>query len=86
MNTANPVTWGSAIIGLSTATIGLLIAFGVNITVDQSAAIMTFIGAVIVVAGFVLHNRVIPKSTAQDKIDTAFAAPPETPANLKPKA
>lgn len=86
MNTSNPVTWGSAVIGLATATLGLLTQFGVHLSGDQQSAVMTFVGAVILFGGFALHNRVVPKSTAQQKIDTAFAAPPDTPAELKPKA
>jgi hypothetical protein len=86
MNSSNPVTWGSVITGMLVSGIGMLNEFGHPLTQGQTNAVMTFAGACIVAAGFVLHNRVTPKSVAQDKIDQAWAAPPSAPERLKPKA
>jgi len=86
MSGQNPVTWGSVIIGVFTSGLAMLIEFGVNITQGQQNAMMGFIGAIIIAAGFAAHNKVTPKSVAQGKIDEAFAAPVGTPTELKPTA
>ena len=85
MNSGNPITWGSAIIGMTTSGIGLVTAFGLSLSERQSGAILAFVGQLIVLSGFLLHNKVVSKGAAQEKIDTAFAAPVGTPTELKPQ-
>lgn len=86
MNSSNPVTWGSVVVGVVTGVFGVLTAFDLGLSQQQEGSIITLIGALIVAGGFVTHNRVTPKSVAQDKIDQAWAAPPTAPDGLKPKA
>lgn len=86
MNSGNPITWGSAIIGTVTSIIGLVTAFGLDLSERQSGAIIAVVGQLIVLSGFLLHNKVVTKGAAQDKIDTAWAASPMAPEAERPKA
>lgn len=86
MNSNNPVTWGAAIIGFTTSGIGLVTAFGLSLSERQSGAILAFVGQLIVLSGFILHNKVISKGQANDKITEAWIASPGTAESEKPKA
>jgi hypothetical protein len=77
---AEPVGWGGAITALAVATFPLLKACGVNITSEMSAAILAFLGAVIVIVTLMVRSRVTPVERAQGWIDKAFKLNPETDA------
>jgi hypothetical protein len=47
-------TLAGSIVALTAATVGLAVAFGVNLNASQQGAILTFVTALVVVAG-VLH-------------------------------
>lgn len=56
-----PVLTGATVLSLVTAIIGLLTAFGVDITADQKAAILTVVGIVApIVVGLVVRSKVSP--------------------------
>ena len=57
-----PVTIGGVIIGLVTATLALLMAFGLELSQDQVAAILGFTTALIAVITFVVRSKVTPTS------------------------
>lgn len=56
----------AAILGLVNTLLALLLAFGIEITQDQSTAIVAFVNALIVVAAFgydYLHpTKIVPKA------------------------
>lgn len=51
------VTLAGSLLALTSAAIGLVVAFGVNVTPDQQRALLTFVTAAIVVAGVVHISR-----------------------------
>ena len=79
MTPANePVSFNGAITALAVAAIPLLRAFGVNVTEDQSSAILAFLAALIVFGTLIVRSRVTPVKKANDLIDQAFRADPAT--------
>lgn len=54
---SEPVVTASAIAGIVTAGIALLVAFGVDITDAQTAAIVGFVGVVAPIVGALLARR-----------------------------
>lgn len=57
-----PVTIGGVILGLVTATLALLMAFGLELSQDQVAAILGFTTALIAVVTFIVRSKVTPTS------------------------
>lgn len=57
-----PVTIGGVILGLVTATLALLMAFGLELSQDQVAAILGFTTALIAVITFIVRSKVTPTS------------------------
>jgi uncharacterized protein (DUF697 family) len=55
-----PVAIGAAIIALATAVLGLLSVFGVDITQEQTGAILLVITAVIGFVGALVRSKVTP--------------------------
>ena len=51
------VTLPTAIVTLVNAALALLLAFGVNVTETQTAAIVTFVNAVLLIAGVLWDYR-----------------------------
>lgn len=64
----------AAILLVIAATIGLLVAFGVQVTAEQREAIEAWVGSVLAL-GFLVRSRVAPVS----KRPTLASAPPPTP-------
>jgi high-affinity Fe2+/Pb2+ permease len=50
-------TVAGAVVALAAATIGLAVSFGVNLTVQQQQALLTFVTAAVVVAGVAHLSR-----------------------------
>lgn len=84
MNPSNePVGWGGALTALAVAAIPLLRAFGVDVTEDQSSALLGFLAAVIGIGTLVVRSKVTPVATAEKAIDRAWLADPTK--DLKPQ-
>ncbi len=72
-----PVAWGGAITALAVATFPLLRAFGVNITVEQSDAILSFLAALIVIGTLVIRANVVPLGKAENVVSLALNTSPD---------
>lgn len=57
---SEPAALTNGIIALVTAALALLVAFGVDVTQEQSAAILGFVAAVVAFAGFFIRSKVTP--------------------------
>ena len=85
MPTSEPTAWGGAITALFVAGIPLLRAFGVNISEDQSNAILGFLAAFIVVGTLVLRNQVVPLGKAENAVEDALNTAPEVNSGAQAK-
>lgn len=69
----------SIITAFATAVLGLVAAFGLDVSDSQQTAIIGVIAptvTMIVVAGEVIRSKVTPTEKALDRIDTAWLADP----------
>lgn len=81
MKTPEPARLIALATAAITSLIGLLVAFGVDLTQEQQAAILATFGTVtslIVVAGEMIRSRVTPTRKAEQIIDIAYRANPDT--------
>lgn len=67
-----PVAWGGSITALAVATFPMLRAFGVDVTVEQSDALLGFLAALIVVGTLVVRANVVPLGKAENAVETAL--------------
>lgn len=65
-----PVALSGAIMGVITAGLGLAVLFGVPLTMDQVAGSVTFAGAVIVLVGFLVRNKVTANTNVVERVNT----------------
>lgn len=76
-----PAVIVNAVTAFITAAIGVLVAFGVDVTEDQRNAILGLVAAIstlILIAGPIIRQYVTPVEKAEAKIDEAFAEDPDT--------
>lgn len=71
-----PVSWGGAITAVAVATIPVLRAFGVEVTEQQSSAVLGLLAAMILAGTVVVRSKVTPVGKAEQKIMEAFHATP----------
>jgi len=67
-----PVAWSTAVTTLVTAGLALATAFGLNLSENQSAAVLGFVAAMILVAGLFMRSQVTPTSEANTAIEEAY--------------
>lgn len=74
-----PAVLINAVVGLLTAIVGTLVAFGIDVSPDQEKALTTLaiaIGSLVALAGPVIRQFVTPVEKAEGKIKEAYYADP----------
>ena len=72
---SEPVGWGAGVTALAMATMPMLTAFGINITQNQSAAVLGFLSALVLFLGLFVRSKVTPTAKAEAAVETALLTP-----------
>ena len=64
----------NGVVALITAGLALITAFGVDLTEDQSAAVLGFVAVLVAVAGPIIRQFVFSKDTTQELVNKAEEA------------
>lgn len=77
MNPTNqPVAWSGVLTALALNSMTLLRVFGVDITQDQSEAILGLLGSIIAVGALLLALRTVTTKKAENAVQTALVTQP----------
>ena len=71
---SEPAVITNGVVALVTAALALITAFGVELTQDQSAAVLGFVAVLVAVAGPIIRQFVFSQETTQKLVNKAEEA------------